>query len=192
MSDLKKGFDKTIDGAGNTIDIFGRDISAGWIGALSNSWVLGKDILNIVTLGNKPELGSYPLDKKTGRTMIEDGKKSTGFLGAIMRTGLNLTIPNYGMYTGAGWGLDQWGDDPNYTINQADVAGRQHDKDMNEWNWLQNTWTNTPSGQWVGPVGTAFSVLGSIPFFAIGALDGEIPYLRNYSEKLPQDQSIKP
>ena len=96
------------------------------------------------------------------------------------------------MYTGAGWGVDQWADDPRLILNQADVAGLQHDKDMNEWKWLQNTWTTNPPVQSVGPIGTAFSVLGSLPFLAQAAYDREIPFLWNYKEKPVEGQAVRP
>jgi hypothetical protein len=139
LSDLKKGFDKTIDGAGNTIDIFGRDISAGWIGAVSQVGKTGIDLANVITGGN--------------------------------------------------WGVSDWGNNPDLILNRFDDASLKHDMDMNEWKWLENTWSTNPSPhQWVGPIGATYSVLGSALFTPAAIVDGEVPFLPNYQDKKQQIQ----
>ncbi|MCC5816032.1 MAG: hypothetical protein JJT78_14880 [Leptospira sp.] len=182
LSDLKSGIDRTYSGVENTVGILARDISAGWIGALSQVGKTGFDLANVITGGTIDELGNLP----KGVDEVEDptqNRNATGFTKARDRF-LRGFIPNYGMYGGGSWGSSEWGNNPNLILNRLDYASLNHDINMNEWKWIENVWSTNPSPhQWVGPIGAAYSLLGTAFFLPIAGVDGEIPFFNKNQDK---------
>lgn len=97
----------------------------------------------------------------------------SGDIGAIgrqsLRTLQNLLIPNYGAYSGAGYGRH-----PNDRVshggapfNTVDYASWIHDGNSDEWQWIQNTFFGDNNGDLppTGPIGQLYSLLGVLPFF---------------------------
>lgn len=100
-----------------------------------------------------PELGNYDPELKD--------MKPTYIHGAIARLIKDAVILDYGSFGGANWGTDYFGQDQSMQINQGDVASFHHDNDMNEIDWIKRNWTTTPSKQWVGPIGAAYTLIGT-------------------------------
>ena len=150
----------------------------------------GIDLANVVTVGYFDELGNLP----KGVDKVEDptqNRKATGFPKALSRFGFGF-VPNYGMYGGGNWGTSDWGNNPDLILNRFDDASLKHDMDMNEWKWLENTWSTNPSPhQWVGPIGGTYSILGSALFMPAAIVDGEVPFLPNYQDKQTTDSGNK-
>ncbi|BDA79608.1 hypothetical protein LPTSP3_g25380 [Leptospira kobayashii] len=170
ISDIGKGFY-------NLGDILVRDVAAAGAGLIGTFVTTTMDVANILTLGQLDMYGSPKGEEVTEVKNILNGtdekhdpreRYATGFPGAIGRAVLDLVIPDYGMFGGAGWGTDFLGFDKSMRINQADVASLEHDRDMNEIHWIRRNWSTNPTKQSVGPIGTAFTLLGTAGFGVIG------------------------
>jgi len=84
----------------------------------------------------------------------------------------NVAIPEYGMFGGYQWGTTQ-GRGQGSILNQSDVASFNHDNNMNEIQWIVMQYSTHPTAPWVGPVGAAYALVGTIPFGLRGLFDGE-------------------
>ncbi|BDA78244.1 hypothetical protein LPTSP3_g11740 [Leptospira kobayashii] len=162
---FRAGLSELGKGLFNMGDILVRDIAALGMGLFGTSITTLRDITNILTLGLIPELGNYDPELKD--------MKPTYIHGAIARLIKDAVILDYGSFGGANWGTDYFGQDQSMQINQGDVASFHHDNDMNEIDWIKRNWTTTPSKQWVGPIGAAYTLIGTPLFAIIGLLEGE-------------------
>ncbi len=137
--------------AAKTIAIDVYALVVGQIGAL---WTLGENLW------------------ETGYNLFSGAPIRAGI--SLMSTIYNLIIPNYGLYGGAGWGMDQFGDDglPR-PLNSLDRANFLHDGDFNEAAWVKSGWFGGSGDLGPGPIGLAYKLLGTIPFGIKGAIDGE-------------------
>ena len=89
----------------------------------------------------------------------------------LVRTTLDLAVPCYGYYGGAGWGVRQFGaDGAPPPLNQQDWANFIHDQEFLHFNWVRNSWSFSTPGLPAGPIGQIYKVLGTGPFAAAGAL----------------------
>lgn len=81
----------------------------------------------------------------------------------------HLVVPTYGLYGGAGWGGDQddiWGQ--RTPLNAVDASSQTHDDDGNDWGWVARNWRSTN-----GPVGSLYTLLGTVPFIAADCIRGD-------------------
>lgn len=136
-------------GVSSFVNTITTDIGATIVGAFGKVYVTGRDIYRMggaLFSGNMGALG------KSIATFAHD-----------------LIIPTYGWYGGAGWGLDQdgiWG--KRSPFNSVDSSSRQHDIDANDWGWVARNWASTS-----GPVGSAYTLLGTVPFIAADYIRGD-------------------
>ncbi|MCW5549918.1 MAG: RHS repeat-associated core domain-containing protein [Opitutaceae bacterium] len=139
-------------GIGGTANILARDVAATVVGAYGTVVTTATAVADVVTFGNVVS-GGNPL-------------KAIGNLIA------NVAIPEYGMFGGLGWGTTQ-GRGPGSILNQGDLASYHHDRNLNEIEWIKRNYTTRPDATWVGPVGAAYALVGTIPFGIKGLIDGE-------------------
>ncbi|MBP7141261.1 MAG: RHS repeat-associated core domain-containing protein [Opitutaceae bacterium] len=147
-----RGLGQIGSGVGAAVTILATDAAAAVVGAVGTVVTTAIAVADVFTLGNAVS-GGDPLK-------------------AISNLAINVAIPEYGMFGGYDWGADQ-GRGESSTLNQSDVASYHHDDNMNEIEWLMRNYTTNPQAIWVGPIGTAYALLGTIPFGFKGLLDGE-------------------
>jgi hypothetical protein len=150
-------------GLTQTVDIMARDVAATFVGVAGTAYLTVRDIANIATLGQISALGN--------RDVSSQPNIATGVIGALTRTVGNALIPEYGAFGGLHWGRETVGPNTSLILNQSDVASFNHDGSGAELRWVRDQYTTKPTSQWVGPVGAAYALLGTIPFSAKGAWD---------------------
>jgi len=157
---LSLGLNQIVSGASTEADILARDAAATLAGIIGKVYVTSRDVANVLTFGQTsvfatPQWGA--------------SQPPSGFFGAVSGMLSDLPVPCYGMFNGSGWGVPNWGFQQDLRINNADAAAFKHDIFGNAWQWLGVQYTTHPDVQWVGPVGTGFVLLGTVPFAIIGA-----------------------
>lgn len=146
------GLSQIGSGIVNEVTILGTDAFAAVAGAGGTVVTTTRAVADVVTLGNVMS-GGNPL------------KAVANLMG-------NIAIPEYGMFGGYQWGTTQ-GRGPGSILNQSDIASYNHDRNLNEIQWVKTQYSTHPTGTWVGPVGSAYALLGTIPFGLKGLWDGE-------------------
>ncbi len=149
---LETGFSQIGSGVGGAVTILATDAVATVAGAVGTVVTTATAVADVVTLGNVVSSGN-PLK-------------------AISNLIKNVAIPEYGMFGGLGWGTAQ-DRGQNAILNQGDVASYSHDLNRNEIQWIKTNYSTNPQGNWVGPMGAAYALLGTIPFGIKGLIDGE-------------------
>ena len=91
----------------------------------------------------------------------------------VKNTFVDLGIPHYGYYGGAGWGIRDrykaWGQ----PLNQPDEINFQHDQSCPPCAsgvWASNQFSSNPNFLPAGPFGMAYQLLGLVPFTIAGAM----------------------
>jgi len=152
-------------GVSQTADILARDIAATVVGVAGTAYLTARDVANVATFGQINALGN--------RSSPDVARVKTGVIGAFTRTVGDALIPEYGTFGGLHWGIETAGRNPSLIINQGDLASYRHDDTMNETRWVRDQYSTRPAAQWVGPVGAAYALIGTVPFGLKGIWDGE-------------------
>ena len=137
------------------------DAAATLAGIIGKVYVTSRDVANVLTFG---QISVFATPKEGV------AQPPSTFWGAIIGMFSDLPVPCYGMFAGSGWGVPNFGLQSGLRINQSDVASYIHDQlPGSDWQWLKNQYSTHPELQWVGPVGTGFVLLGTVPFAIVGA-----------------------
>jgi len=133
-------------GVSSFVNTLTADIGATVVGAFGKVYVTGRDIYRMGSALFSGNLGAF------GRSVV----KFTH----------DLIVPTYGWYGGAGWGAEQdniWGF--RNPFNAVDANSQIHDgSGGNHLGWVVDNWRDLGT---VGPVASAYTLLGTIPF-AVG------------------------
>jgi hypothetical protein len=140
--------------------VSGRDVTGAFGLVVGTVYTTARDVANVATFGQFSELGN--------RTSPDIPRSATGIIGSIERAIGDALIPEYGAFGGLHWGMETVGYRPDLALNQGDYAALIHDYTGEAFNWIKMNLSTTPQTQWVGPVGAAYALLGTIPF----AIDG--------------------
>jgi hypothetical protein len=109
------------------------------------------------------------------KTLYEAGKSLLD--GHIIDSGKKLTytmamvaIPRNGNNGGLGYGTAN-----SNVLNRQDQANYNHDRDFGQvpnscWNWVKDNYSRNTPGRPIGPFSIAYTLIGTIPFAAAGAL----------------------
>ncbi|MCL4720419.1 MAG: hypothetical protein KJ041_00370, partial [Gammaproteobacteria bacterium] len=82
--------------------------------------------------------------------------------------GVNLVFPNYGFYSGRGWGTRQFGQIGGPSpMNRLDYASLYHDRTPDHGEWVRDVWSSSTPGMAAGPLGLLYQSIGT-PIFLIG------------------------
>ncbi len=158
---LSLGLNQIVSGASTEADIVARDAAATLAGIIGKVYVTSRDVANVLTFG---QISVFATPKEGV------AQPPSTFWGAIIGMFSDLPVPCYGMFAGSGWGVPNFGLQSGLRINQSDVASYIHDQlPGSDWQWLKNQYSTHPELQWVGPVGTGFVLLGTVPFAIVGA-----------------------
>ena len=87
---------------------------------------------------------------------------------------------NYGNYGGPSWGIDQddkYGEHHYFAgvKSKSEVASENHDLEDKQkiklaaYNWIYNIWSR--ENVEMGPIGQAYRLIGTIPFFIYGTVE---------------------
>ncbi len=149
------------DGLETEWDILSRDAEATFAGIEGKIYVTLRASANLLTFGQIPALG-----EQWGGVATTDGGWK-GFKGAFSDLE-NVLVPCYGNFNGSGWGIPNFGYDRSLIINQGDIAAFTHDQHGDDWQWMADWYTTSPTAEWVGPIGAAYALFGTGPFALIG------------------------
>jgi len=168
---LGSGLRQIGHGLGNELDTLARDFSATVAGAVGTVYSTLRDAANLATLGQVPELGGRVRARE--KWGFFGGTKPTGVFLAFGRALFDALLPEYGTMGGTQWGVPSFGYRRDLILNQSDVASRQHDIYLQHFDWIRRQYSTSPESQWVGPVGAAYAILGTIPFATWGWIRGQ-------------------
>jgi RHS repeat-associated protein len=156
---LSLGGEQFAGGLGDELNILARDLVGGIFGVMGKVYVTIMDIADLVSFGE----------------VTMPGRSVTGgkFLAQFA---LDIVIPDYGAYGGPSWGTTQWKDDPSMAVNSQDQNNLWHDLHLGNtpgasWHWDVMNFSPVPAGEVPpGPIGSAYALIGFLPFAAVGAL----------------------
>ena len=156
-SGIERGFNQVLGGVGGLTEIAATDLFAGMVGVVGYAYTKVADTANVLLLGS----------------VFKENFKA-----AIGRLVQDVLIPDYGMFGGPHWGLDQKRGE-SMVLNWVDENSLVHDRAFGRQypnasaTWVQNNWTPVPRNYIPpGPLGILYTLLGTIPFTGSNAILG--------------------
>ncbi|MCF7689348.1 MAG: RHS repeat-associated core domain-containing protein [Cephaloticoccus sp.] len=160
---LQNGVGQIAHGIAGSANIMARDVAATVAGVAGTIYTTAIDVVEVVTFGRADTGVNRP----------------TNFLGAITTLIHDAVVPDYGLYGGANWGLNQRHPTKSSPLNWVDANSAWHDGPPengggNDWGWVARNWRPAPSGETApGLVGIAYVLLGTIPFISNDIINGD-------------------
>ena len=157
---LDSGFFELAGGIGSALQIGFTDVIAASFGVGGYVYENAKSAIDVLSLGNAFSSGN--------------------FLGSLGHLAQTAAIPDYGLFGGPSWGIDQ-SRQPSEALTYVDYISYQHDVAYGgtppaanaSANWVGAGWSSVPTGMVApGPAGIAYVLLGTIPFLLENAVKG--------------------
>jgi hypothetical protein len=105
-----------------------------------------------------------------GKDLVGFNLKAAGL--QLFATVGDAVIPHYGFYGGKDWGFQNPFLDDSMILNQGDYASYTHDRTCTSVcanrGWVTNEWNGNPAYLPVGPLGSAYRLIGTGPFWLTG------------------------